>query len=146
MKCDLTQDWAGDLYCCSKLNWDYTTPTLNISMPGYIKKMLHKYKHPLSSKPQRCPYSPACKQYGAKAQAPLLIDISPKLLLDYVKQIQSIVGSILYYAQAIDITVLMALSSNAIEQTKETTRMMEKAKQLLDILATNPDATIWYRA
>jgi hypothetical protein len=45
-----------------------------------------------------------------------------------------------------DITVLMALSSIAIKQTKETTNTMEKAKQLLNYLATNPDATIWYRA
>jgi hypothetical protein len=47
---------------------------------------------------------------------------------------------------AVSITVLMALSSIAIEQTKETTNTMEKAKQLLDYLATNPDATIRFRA
>jgi hypothetical protein len=45
-----------------------------------------------------------------------------------------------------DITVLMALSSIAMEQTKGTSNTMEKAKQLLDYLVTNPDATIWYRA
>jgi hypothetical protein len=26
-------------------------------MPGYIKKVLQKYKHPVPSKPQHCPYS-----------------------------------------------------------------------------------------
>jgi hypothetical protein len=36
----------------------------------------------------------------------------------------------------------MALSSIAIKQTKRTTNTMEKAKQILDYLATNPDATI----
>jgi hypothetical protein len=36
----------------------------------------------------------------------------------------------------------MALNSIAIEQSKGTTNTMEKAKQLLDYLATNPDATI----
>ena len=56
------------------------------------------------------------------------------------------VGSIFYYACVVDITVLMALSSIAIEQTKGTTLTMEKAKQLLDYLATHPDATIRYRA
>jgi hypothetical protein len=63
-----------------------------------------------------------------------------------IKEIQRIVGSILYYARAVDITVLMALSSIAIVQTKGTTSSMEKAKQLLDYLATHPDATIHYRA
>jgi hypothetical protein len=70
--------------------------------------------------------------------SPLPINISPKLLPDNIKQIRRIIGIILYYAWAVNITVLMALSSIAIEKTKGTTSMMEKAKQLLDYLATNP--------
>ena len=50
------------------------------------------------------------------------------------------------YARAVDITVLMALSSIASEQTRVTTNMMAKAKQLLDYIATHPDATIRFRA
>jgi hypothetical protein len=115
-------------------------------MPAYITKLLHKYKHHVPLKPQRCPYFPAPKQYGTQAQAPIPVDISPKLSPDNVEQIQRIVGSILYYAQAVDITVLMALSSIAIKQTKGMTNTMEKAKQLLDYLATNPNTTILYRA
>jgi hypothetical protein len=84
-------------------------------MPGYIKKVLQKYKHCVPTKPQHCPYAPAPKQYGAKAQAPLPVDILPKLSLEEIKEIQRVIGSILYYAHAIDITVLMALNSIAIE-------------------------------
>jgi hypothetical protein len=40
----------------------------------------------------------------------------------------------------------MALSSIAIKQSKITTNTIEKAKQLLDYLATYPDATICFRA
>jgi hypothetical protein len=40
----------------------------------------------------------------------------------------------------------MALSSITIEETKGTTNTMEKAKQLLDYLATNSDATIQFCA
>jgi len=39
----------------------------------------------------------------------------------------------------------MAVSSIASEQTRDTTNTMAKAKQLLDYLATHPDATIWFR-
>ncbi len=35
---DLTQDWAGDLYCGINLKWNYHARTLDISMPGYICK------------------------------------------------------------------------------------------------------------
>jgi hypothetical protein len=44
-KYELTKDWIGGLYCGIKLNWDYDKKTLDISMPGYIKKLLLKYKH-----------------------------------------------------------------------------------------------------
>jgi hypothetical protein len=37
-----------------------------------------------------------------------------------IKRIQQIVGSILYYARAVDMTVLMALSAIAVEQTQAT--------------------------
>jgi hypothetical protein len=43
-------------------------------------------------------------------------------------------------------TVLMALSTIASEQTKGTERTMEKALQALDYLATHPDATVRFRA
>ena len=115
--CELTEDWSGDLYCGIKLHWDYIARTVDISMPGYIKKLLQKYKHKMPTKPRHCPYTPAPKQYGAEAQAPLPIDISPKLSDEEIKEIQRIVESILYYARAVDITVLMALSSIASEQT-----------------------------
>jgi hypothetical protein len=50
------------------------------------------------------------------------------------------VGNILYYAQAVDMMVLIALSSIAVEQTKATEKTMERCIQLLDYLATNETA------
>ncbi len=78
-KYELTEDWTGNLYCGINLLWDYEARTLNISMPGYIKKLLHKYKHKMATKPQHCLYSPAPKQYGVGTQTPLPNDDSPKL-------------------------------------------------------------------
>ncbi len=34
----LTEDWTGNLYCGTQLNWDYAGQTVDISMPGYIKR------------------------------------------------------------------------------------------------------------
>ena len=127
-KYELTEDWSGDLYCGIKLHWDYNTRTVDISMPGYIKKLLQKYKHKMPINPQHCPHSHAPKQYGDKVQAPLPVDISPRLSNEEIKEIQQIVGSILYCARAVDITVVMALSSIASEQTRGTTNTMAKAR------------------
>ncbi len=99
----------------------------------------------MAKKPQHCPYTPAPRQYGADAQAPLPNNISPKLSTDKIKEIQCIIGSSLYYARAVDSTVLMALSSIASKQTKGTMNTMDKAKQFLDYLATHLDATIQFR-
>ncbi len=100
----------------------------------------------MPAKPQHCPYAPAPKQYGSAAQPPLPVNISPQLSADEIKEIQCVIGSIIYYACAVDIPVLMALSLIAIKQSKGATNTMQKAKQLFDYLATYKDATIRFKA
>ncbi len=34
----ITKDWTGHLYCGIQLDWDYKKRTVDISMPGYVKK------------------------------------------------------------------------------------------------------------
>ena len=100
----------------------------------------------MSPRPQHCPYSPEPKKYGSEAQSPLPVDTSRRLDDKEIKSVQKIVGSILYYARAVDMTVLMSLSTIASEQTKGTERTMEKALQVLDYLATHPDAKVRFSA
>ena len=57
----LTEDWMGNLYCGISLDWDYVNRTVDISMPGYIKKKLQEYSHVLPGLMQACPYIPAPK-------------------------------------------------------------------------------------
>jgi hypothetical protein len=123
------------LYCGITLEWDYVNRTVDISMLGYIKKKLQEYEHVMLKKLQTCPYSPEPKQFGTEAQAPLPPDSSPTLDKKGIKRVQQIVGSILYYARAVDMTVLMALSSIAMDQTKATERTMSRCTHLLDYLA-----------
>jgi hypothetical protein len=52
----------------------------------------------------------------------------------------------LYYAQAVDPTVLMTLNDIATEQTKSNEKTQAATNQLLDYLATHPDAIIKYHA
>ena len=56
------------------------------------------------------------------------------------------VGSLLYYACAVDMTILYVLSEIASHQAKPTQRKMERAKQLLDYMHTHPNTKIWYWA
>jgi hypothetical protein len=145
-KYELTEDWDSNLYCGIRLKWDYNACTLHISMPGYIIKQLQKYKHASPPKPQHCPYAPQPKQFGSRAQRPLPPDMSPLLSNADTKHVQRIIGSILYYAHAVNLTVLVALSTIASKQPKGTEHTMTKTKQLLDYLATHPDATVRFHA
>ena len=131
---ELTKDWDGDLYCGIKLKWDYDACTLDISMSGYIIKQLQKYKHasPTPTRPQHCPYTPEPKRYGSDAQRPLPKDTSPPLSKEDNKHVQRVIGSILYYARAVNLRVLMALSTITSEQAKGTESTIEKTKQLLE--------------
>ena len=69
-------DWTGTLYCGISLHWDYDNKTVDISMPGYIKKVLHRFHHECTM-PQHSPYQCAPKQYGKAAQNPIPLDESP---------------------------------------------------------------------
>ncbi len=70
-------DWAGERYCGLTLKWDYPGQKVHLSMPGYIPKALHCFKHPISTKPQDQPYPHIKPNYGAKMQHTAAEDTSP---------------------------------------------------------------------
>ncbi len=67
---------------------------------------MQEYKHLLPEKIQNCPYSPEPKKFGLDTQSPLMPDATPVLDAGGIKQIQQIVGGILYYACAVDIGIV----------------------------------------
>ena len=103
-------DWEGKLYCGITLDWNYEEGYLDISMPGYIDKLRARYKHEMPNRPQHSPYKAPPKVYGKAAQDTIPDDITAKLDGKRVKAIQQVVGGVLYYARAVDSTVLPALS------------------------------------
>lgn len=84
--------------------------------------------------------------YGAKAQYVEKADENPPLDKAGQKYIQAVTGTLLYYARAVDPTILVALSTIAAQQAKLTQLTMEQAKQLLDYCASQEDAVLTYNA
>jgi len=72
--------------------------------------LLGEHGHVAPLKPQHCLYLPNPIKYGKDNQAPSPLDDSPLLDEAGKKRAQQIVGSFLYYAWAVDPTILMALS------------------------------------
>jgi uncharacterized protein YqgQ len=53
---EVTEDWAGKLYCVISLDCNYDNKTVDLSMPGYIANALHKFHHEHPYRPQHAPY------------------------------------------------------------------------------------------
>jgi hypothetical protein len=111
-------------------------------MAQYVMKQLVKYGHVTPAKPQHCLYLPNAIQYRKDNQTPTPSNDSPLLNKASKKRIQQIVGSFLYYAQAVDPTIVMALSDLSSQQSAPTKNTMKKVNQFLDYMWTHPDAII----
>ena len=61
-----------------------------------------------------------------------------------INLIKKFLGTFFNYGIAVDNTILFALSTITSEQSAATSNTANKITQLLNYLATNPDATIWY--
>jgi hypothetical protein len=141
-----TTDWTGALYCGLTLKWDYEDRTVDVSMPGYVAAAIHKFQHPTPTKPQHAPYKWTQPTYGQTTQSAHPLDESKPLASDKITRIQKIVGTLLYYARAVDSTMLLALGTIASKQAKGTEQTAAAVVHLLNYCATHPEAIIRYYA
>jgi hypothetical protein len=93
--------------------------TCDISMPGYVSNVLSKFLHDAPKHPQHTPSRYVTPVYGAKTQY-ATTDETPPLTATQCLTIQKVTGYVLYYARAVDPTVLMPLNDIVTEKTKAT--------------------------
>jgi hypothetical protein len=142
----ISVDWTGTHYCGLTLDWHYDKQYVDVSMPDYVPNLLHKLCHPSPLKPQHAPHQWIHPSYGQKVQYAQNEDTSPTLPAKDATFIQSAIGSLLYYARAVDPTILPALNEIATKQAAPTATTMQATKHLLDYMATHPLAILRYRA
>ena len=102
--------------------------------------------HPTPLRKQRSPHEWQTPVYGRHRKYVPDADTSPLLDKAGKRFVQSSVGSMLYYARAIEHTILVALNDIALDQAQPTQKTEQKIKQLFDYLATYPNAVIRYHA
>jgi hypothetical protein len=110
-----------------------------------ISKALIKYQHPALLKPQHAPYKAAPIQFGAWVQT-VTTDNTAPFSKECIKQVQDIIGILLYYEHAVDPTILPAISAIPSRQSQGTEDMAVACHQLFDNNATHPNAGIYYLA
>ena len=112
-KYKVTIDWEGKLYIGIALKWDYEKGTVQLSRPWYVRVALHDFQQDKPKQPQESPYP--WKQPVYVKTNHMLSEKLPAEELDENNQkiLQKILGELLYYAGAIDPTILMAQNSLA---------------------------------
>ena len=99
-------------------------------MPGYVQKMLLRFKHEPPSRNQYSPYQPQPRKFGKNTDDTIPEDKSPKLDEKRKKVVQQVIGTCLYYARAVDCTILPAISSIASTQANATEETEKKSETI----------------
>ena len=143
---NITTDWTGTNFCGLTIHWNYANKYVDISMPGYVNKVLQKFSHNLPRHPQLAPHKWTESVYGKTKQTAIPLDDLPILDSKTIKYTQGVTGSLLYYARAIESPILPALNEISHRQASPTQNTVDKCKMLLDYCATHPNGKIRYKA
>jgi hypothetical protein len=106
------------------LKLDYKNKTCYISMHGYVSNVLRKFQQDAPKHPQHTAPKYGKPIYGAKTQYATQ-DETPTITSKQCITIQKVTGSVLYYARAVDPTVLMPT-----KKTKETEKTQDAKNKL----------------
>ena len=108
-------------------------------MPGYVHKALKRFRRlNLRGADSPCIYTPP--QYGKHAHDVLPDPPSELLTPEQHKELQEIVGVFLFYARAVDPTMLTPLSKIASKQAKPTTLLLPDIERFLQYATKYPNA------
>jgi hypothetical protein len=145
-KYSISSDWNETAYCGLTLEWDYKNRMVDLSMPGYIKAALHKYQHPAPTRPEHAPHTWNPPIYGAKTQFVTERITSPTLSDKEINKLQQLTGTLLYYARALDPTLIVPINVLASEQSTATNVTADKVIKLLNYCNTHPGSRIRYHS
>jgi hypothetical protein len=140
-----TVDWDGTKYLGMTVNHDRKKRELTLSMPGYVQAALKRFHVTRKSKPTHSPAPFEPPIYGKHVQY-VPHDDSPRLDPAATTFVQEVIGTFLYYARAVDCTMLTTLNKLASRQSNPTTALYNDVQHFLQYAATYPEAALSYTA
>ena len=117
-----TVDWEGTNFLGYTLDWQYSKGYVDLSMPKYLELALEKLQYKIRNHPQYSPHYHHQATWTRKGeqQTTKTEDNSPLLNLENTKYVQIVVGTFLYYARALDSTMLPAINQIGTQQALPT--------------------------
>jgi hypothetical protein len=140
-------NWMGTKYLGMDITIDRKQQHVTLSMPGYIDKLLRKACCPDGIKSANTPayYTPPnYSQHPGAHKA--TVDASPPASESDKKQLQSVIGTLLYYSRAVDPSICTALHELGSIQSKPTQNDMIKMNRLLGYVSKHRNIAIRYYA
>ena len=127
-------DWEGSSYVGFDIKHDKLKRVISISMPRYVEDASRKLNRALA----KVIHTPL----------PVQSTLSPDIPLNSqeIKRLQSIIGIVLYYARAVDPTLLTRVSKLSSLQSTGTTTVLEDAERMFEYCMSYPNANIHFHA
>ena len=126
-----------DQYVGIDLKWDYNKRELICSMDGYVVLALKEFG---IQKPKQTYYGPSLftkPKYGERVQY-TSVDTTRALTMMEIKFIQQVTGKFLFYARAVDNTMMHTLNNIATSTINSTEQTLDASNHFLNYAACNP--------
>ena len=139
-------DWAGSLFLGMSISFDQPSRSVSLSMPGYVAAALKRFDVTLNTRPTHSPLKYYPINYGSSKAQEVTEDTTPPLNSHDTKYIQQVIGVFLYYARAVDPTMLAPLNKLASRQALPTEALLTDVRHFLQYAASHPTASLVYKA
>jgi hypothetical protein len=138
----MTMDLTGSKYLGIDIFHNVKNNTVTLSMPGYVQNALTRFGVTLNPEGTHSPLTYHPVVHGPQVEQ---VDTSPAISAEKVKRIQQIIGVFLYYARAVDESMLCALNKLASRQTHPSEELETDVNRFLQYAATYPNGklTFW---
>jgi hypothetical protein len=138
-------NWEGTKYIGIDIDVDRKSRHVTISMARYIDKLFQTIR-PNRTKGVSTPSTYAPPNYKNPGAQTATIDDTPLATLAQKKELQSVIGTLLYYSRAVDPLILTAVHELGSVQANLTIKDMLKMERLLQYLSTHRNYGIRYYA
>ena len=136
-------DWTGTKYLGMTIDFQRGT-SVSLSIPNHVPKALARFR-PHSNSFAKSPGTYVPPVYGTRTQYVEAQPPDDTLPAQETKFIQEVVGSFLYYARAVDPSMLPAITSISSEQAHPTQDLLDKTHRFLAYAEMYPANKLTYK-
>ncbi len=138
-------DYKGSKYLGMTININRRERHVTLSMPGYINKLLKRIR-PAGIKGAHTPSVYIQPNYKTARAQTATVDTSPLASPAQTHELQVVIGTLLYYARAVDPSILTVVHTLGSVQARPTLNDMRKMERLLQYVSAHQNHGVRFHA